>query len=65
MYFLMQIDSNLGNKVVTHECVDDCQSNYYIYWNAAIVGYKGLLLLFGTFLAWETRKVSVIKAGAT
>ena len=65
MYFLMQIDSNVANKVVTHEFVHECKSDHYVYWNAAIIGYKGLLLLFGSFLAWETREVSVIKAGAT
>ncbi|KAK7466024.1 hypothetical protein BaRGS_00037425 [Batillaria attramentaria] len=29
------------------------------YWLGAMLVYKGLLLLFGLFLAWETRKIQV------
>lgn len=36
-----------------------CQNNYSAYWIAAMYVYKGLLLAFGTFLAWETRHVTV------
>lgn len=35
-----------------------CTSQQYKYWFWGVVGYKGLLLLFGTFLTWETRNVS-------
>ena len=29
------------------------------YWLGAMLVYKGLLLLFGLFLAWETRNIQV------
>lgn len=34
-----------------------CHSNYYNEWVAGLLCYQGLLLLFGMFLAWETRHV--------
>ena len=34
-----------------------CACNYLAYFFGVMSAYKGLLLLFGTFLAWETRKV--------
>lgn len=36
-----------------------CNSKYKSYWQAVLYVYKGFLLAFGTFLAWETRKVTV------
>ncbi|KAJ8044805.1 Gamma-aminobutyric acid type B receptor subunit 1 [Holothuria leucospilota] len=36
-----------------------CTSNNILYWQAALYTYKGLLLIFGVFLAWETRKVTI------
>ncbi|XP_033638560.1 uncharacterized protein LOC117299207 [Asterias rubens] len=36
-----------------------CTGDYYIYWTVALTSYKGLLLLFGAFLAWETRQVTI------
>ncbi|XP_072030704.1 gamma-aminobutyric acid type B receptor subunit 1-like [Amphiura filiformis] len=38
--------------------IEQCTSDYITYWLLALYSYKGLLLLFGTFLAWETRKVT-------
>lgn len=34
-----------------------CTSNYYMTWVMSICGFKGILLIFGVFLAWETRNV--------
>ncbi|XP_072030367.1 gamma-aminobutyric acid type B receptor subunit 2-like [Amphiura filiformis] len=39
--------------------IDECTSNHFTYWIISLYVYKGLLLIFGTFLAWETRKVTI------
>ncbi|XP_072045198.1 gamma-aminobutyric acid type B receptor subunit 2-like [Amphiura filiformis] len=36
-----------------------CSCNNMLYFFSALCVYKGLLLIFGTFLAWETRKVAI------
>eukprot|EP00794_Sanderia_malayensis_P017040 gene17040-18755_t len=36
-----------------------CASKYGLYFSSTILAYKGILLLLGLFLAWETRKVEV------
>ena len=36
-----------------------CTSKNIMYWHSALNGYKGLVLLFGTYLAWLTRKVDI------
>lgn len=38
---------------MNHQCV----SEHYSQWVLGIMIYKGILLLFGVFLAWETRNV--------
>uniref|UniRef100_A0A1A9VIX6 G-protein coupled receptors family 3 profile domain-containing protein n=1 Tax=Glossina austeni TaxID=7395 RepID=A0A1A9VIX6_GLOAU len=51
-----------------HEAIDDvlvipeneyCQSEHMTIFLSIIYAYKGLLLVFGAFLAWETRHVSI------
>ncbi|XP_036322849.1 gamma-aminobutyric acid type B receptor subunit 2 isoform X3 [Rhagoletis pomonella] len=51
-----------------HEAMDDvlvipeneyCQSQHMTIFVIIIYAYKGLLLVFGAFLAWETRHVSI------
>ncbi|XP_046822046.1 gamma-aminobutyric acid type B receptor subunit 2 isoform X2 [Vespa crabro] len=36
-----------------------CQSNRMTVYMGSIYAYKGLLMIFGAFLAWETRHVSI------
>ncbi|XP_071853304.1 gamma-aminobutyric acid type B receptor subunit 2-like isoform X2 [Apostichopus japonicus] len=36
-----------------------CESRNTMIWLAIIYAYKGVLLIFGLFLAWETRHVSI------
>ncbi|XP_078359757.1 gamma-aminobutyric acid type B receptor subunit 1-like isoform X1 [Oculina patagonica] len=36
-----------------------CSCQHITIWQACMYGYKGLLLLFGAYLAWETRKVHI------
>ncbi|XP_031556783.1 gamma-aminobutyric acid type B receptor subunit 2-like isoform X2 [Actinia tenebrosa] len=38
--------------------VEVCSSNDISIWGGILICYKGVLLLFGAFLAWETRNVS-------
>ncbi|XP_022088746.1 gamma-aminobutyric acid type B receptor subunit 1-like [Acanthaster planci] len=57
----------LGAKVVDNENDDVvytpirlfCESRNQIYWIGTFYIIDGLLLIFGAFLAWETRKVSI------
>ena len=37
----------------------ECVSEYQTYWLGCILAKDGLMLIFGAFLAWETRKVTV------
>ncbi|XP_033632295.1 gamma-aminobutyric acid type B receptor subunit 2-like [Asterias rubens] len=39
--------------------VEVCRSKNLSIWLGLVYAYKGLLLLFGLFLAWETRKVKI------
>ncbi|KAK3707797.1 hypothetical protein RRG08_014488 [Elysia crispata] len=39
--------------------VSTCVSDYELYWVGAMLVYKGVLLFFGIFLAWETRGIRV------
>ncbi|XP_033640833.1 gamma-aminobutyric acid type B receptor subunit 1-like [Asterias rubens] len=63
----LEVIENIGAKV-TDSYNDDivytpirmmCQSANQIYWIGAFYIINGLLLVFGAFLAWETRKVSI------
>ncbi|XP_064634333.1 gamma-aminobutyric acid type B receptor subunit 2-like [Lineus longissimus] len=47
-----------GDRAVV-PLLEYCHSQYMTVWMGAIYAYKGLLLVFGCFLAWETRHVSI------
>ena len=47
------------NDITHHEVYSICTNEAKIYWQGAQYIYKGLLLAFGTFLAWETRNIDV------
>lgn len=36
-----------------------CEVNHIAIWLGLLYSYKGILLLFGLFLAWETRTVKI------
>lgn len=36
-----------------------CATNNSFVWLLLVYGFKGILLIFGLFLAWETRKVKI------
>ncbi len=42
-----------------HHYVNLCTSDYSLYFLAVVYSTKGLLLAFGCFLAWETKKVTI------
>ncbi|CAH1794813.1 unnamed protein product [Owenia fusiformis] len=37
----------------------ECQSKHSLWWLLTLYCYKGLLLIIGSLLAWETRKVTI------
>ena len=39
--------------------LEHCESKNLSYWLGAVYTFKGLLLVFGVFLAWETRAVTI------
>lgn len=48
-----------GGNVIATETYILCYNSNQLYWISAQYIYKGLLLAFGTFLAWETRHVRI------
>ena len=53
---MLQVDNNdpdLEEELLTRQCT----SHYYNTWVMSLCGLKGILLIFGVFLAWETRNV--------
>ncbi|XP_022800761.1 gamma-aminobutyric acid type B receptor subunit 2-like [Stylophora pistillata] len=46
-------------QVVIIPALYQCTCKYKMYFFAVVFTYKGLLLLFGIFLAWETRNVTI------
>ncbi|XP_077982037.1 gamma-aminobutyric acid type B receptor subunit 2-like [Glandiceps talaboti] len=59
----VMVIKNLTTEITGDDAVvlrmETCESNYTYYWLGAIYAIKGLLLLFGCFLAYETRNVCV------
>lgn len=51
-------DPNVENQIL-RPYIRLCTSGHILIWSSGLYGYKGLLLIFGTFLAWETRKVRI------
>ncbi|KAH3709347.1 hypothetical protein DPMN_068809 [Dreissena polymorpha] len=43
--------------MIDSEVIVYCHNDKQVYWFITMYVYKGLLLAFGTFLAWETRNV--------
>uniref|UniRef100_A0A915Q272 Gamma-aminobutyric acid type B receptor subunit 2 n=1 Tax=Setaria digitata TaxID=48799 RepID=A0A915Q272_9BILA len=46
------------NKMIAPE-IEHCRSDNSVIFEAVILGIKGLLMIIGCFLAWETRRVNV------
>ncbi|KAK2174462.1 hypothetical protein NP493_800g01030 [Ridgeia piscesae] len=55
---VVQVDEH-DDDLVYKPQRNTCRSRYEAYWLATVYIYKGMLLLFGLFLAWTTRNVTV------
>ncbi|XP_045177177.2 gamma-aminobutyric acid type B receptor subunit 2-like [Mercenaria mercenaria] len=54
------LDKKIENKnVIYYNVYLHCKGDYEVYWFGVLYIYKGLLLVLGTFLAWETRTIRV------
>ncbi|XP_006822137.1 gamma-aminobutyric acid type B receptor subunit 2-like, partial [Saccoglossus kowalevskii] len=54
----LEDDPDVSNQQI-QPILEYCACQHFTYWLGALYAYKGLLLIFGTFLAWETRTVSI------
>ncbi|XP_058977102.1 gamma-aminobutyric acid type B receptor subunit 2 [Musca domestica] len=51
--------SNVDRSVVYQPQVEVCRSQHTQTWLGALYSYKGLLLVVGVYMAWETRHVKI------
>ena len=49
-----------GDDVLIVHIYVRCTSQWATYWMVALYAKHALLLMFGAFLAWETRKVHMV-----
>ncbi|XP_070200944.1 gamma-aminobutyric acid type B receptor subunit 2-like, partial [Littorina saxatilis] len=54
----LEVDS-ADSDVILVPFIEKCTCEHEVYWLGAMLVYKGLLLLFGLFLAWGTRSIQV------
>ncbi|XP_077978832.1 gamma-aminobutyric acid type B receptor subunit 2-like [Glandiceps talaboti] len=54
-----ETDSEEFDEIYVIAIIQHCESIQMTIWLAAIYVYKGVLMVFGCFLAWETRRVSI------
>lgn len=50
---------DIKNDVITIPYIHQCECEFQTHFTSCLYAYKGLLLIFGLFLAWETRNVTV------
>ena len=55
LYFQMRVEDD--KEIIP--ILEHCESKNLSYWLGAVYAFKGLLLVFGVFLAWETRAVTI------
>ncbi|XP_072532177.1 gamma-aminobutyric acid type B receptor subunit 2 [Salminus brasiliensis] len=48
-----------GRDIAIQPFLEHCENTHMTIWLGIVYAYKGLLMLFGCFLAWETRNVSI------
>uniref|UniRef100_A0A3Q1K258 G-protein coupled receptors family 3 profile domain-containing protein n=1 Tax=Anabas testudineus TaxID=64144 RepID=A0A3Q1K258_ANATE len=48
-----------GRDIAIRPFLEHCENTHMTIWLGIVYAYKGLLMLFGCFLAWETRNVSI------
>ena len=59
LHFYLSFQDQLDSNNIISEIYTYCHNQYEGYWFVSMYIYKGLLLAFGTFLAYETRQVTV------
>uniref|UniRef100_T1IUR5 G-protein coupled receptors family 3 profile domain-containing protein n=1 Tax=Strigamia maritima TaxID=126957 RepID=T1IUR5_STRMM len=57
--FLLEENINEDEDIRLEPQLEHCESDNNIIWFGILYGYKGLLLIFGIFLAYETRSIKV------
>ena len=57
-FFLLQAN-DLHVDIIYRPMIYYCTTNNSFVWLLLVYGFKGILLIFGLFLAWETRKVKI------
>lgn len=57
-FFRLSLQTSDDDIAVVPE-MEYCQSEHMTIFLGIVYGYKGLLMIFGCFLAWETRHVSI------
>ncbi|XP_077991830.1 gamma-aminobutyric acid type B receptor subunit 2-like [Glandiceps talaboti] len=50
---------NMGESITRILRANSCFSDHFWWWSGILIGQKGLLLIFGCFLAHETRNIQV------
>ncbi len=58
MIIYLQIRKSEG--IIITSVLYQCTCQYKTYFLGILFAYKGILLLYGLFLAWETRNVSIL-----
>lgn len=53
------LQEDIKNDVITIPYIHQCECEFQTHFTSCLYAYKGLLLIFGLFLAWETRNVTV------
>ena len=52
-------EEELRAEIIYRPMIYHCTTNKPFVWLLLVYGFKGILLIFGLFLAWETRKVKI------
>uniref|UniRef100_A0A3Q2VXH1 Gamma-aminobutyric acid (GABA) B receptor, 2 n=2 Tax=Haplochromini TaxID=319058 RepID=A0A3Q2VXH1_HAPBU len=55
----MRLADPQGRDIAIRPFLEHCENTHMTIWLGIVYAYKGLLMLFGCFLAWETRNVSI------
>ena len=58
-YLIIYLQIRKSENIIITPVLYQCTCQYKTYFLGILFAYKGILLLFGLFLAWETRNVSI------
>ena len=57
--FPLEDPLDINDDIKIRPELEHCESDNNVVWLAIVYGYKGLILLFGLFLAYETRSIKI------